>query len=436
MRRGTSAALAFFILLAAIPPIERARADGPAPLPDLSVAPEDISFSYYTDPLDYGIRGIPIDIGVTVHNAGPGDSGSANVSLYIDGAFAALLHVMKALTTQYPENASTVHFTWDTTDAPSGNHTVRAVVNDTAGDAAPADNMAERVLRIYKSFPAATISLSPSHLEANVTASDKATVVFTGRATVDLGEWEEAALMLAASVDHGWAAAVAPGQMVFTSGESQAFNVTVVVPEASSASSSGSLDVDGLLRAETFAATASCMAIVTVRPYYHVSAESDTPEKEIGIDGVTSLKVKVHNLGNSVDSYNVTVENMEELKRAGWEVFVASDTIQRLPQGNYMALKVTVRAPDDWAVYENNVATIKLRFTSINAAYRGEDVSAGYSLVVRERGINAPCLVTSITVVALVILAAVAVVLVKRRGRARPKTVQDYMKELDLDQKA
>jgi hypothetical protein len=198
-------------------------ADATPQLPDLTISPDDIVFSYYGDTLDYGVRGLPIDIGVTVHNAGPGNSSSANVTLFIDGAFSAIIHVNGNITAGLFGNESTVHFTWDTTDAASGNHTIRAVANDTAGDATPADNGAERVFRIHTSNPAITLSLSPNIRDASVTPTDSASVQFDGTVHLNLGDWEEAILSLTASVDQGWAAALAPGIMVFISDGFQHF---------------------------------------------------------------------------------------------------------------------------------------------------------------------------------------------------------------------
>jgi hypothetical protein len=433
MRPGAAAGLACFLFLAAISPGDGARADDPSRLPDLSIEPQDISFSFYNDLLDYGLVGYPIDIGVLVHNSGPGNSSSANVSLFIDGGFFAIMHIMKNLTTEYPGNLSTVHFTWDTTGAASGNHTIRAVANDTAGDAAPGDNAAETVFRLYKNIPAVSMSLSPSSIEAVVTPTDNATVRFNGSVLVDLGEWGEAALYLFPSVDQGWAVSVSPPYLIFAGSEWQSFCVTAVVPAASTSMETAALKVDGFLRAGTMTSTARTQAIITVRPYYNVSAESETPQKDIGIDAVTVLTVKVHNLGNSVDSYAVKVENLDQLKADGWEVIVGSDSMPRVPTGEYRTLKITVRAPEDTTIYENNVGTIKLKFSSINAANRGENVSASYSLVVRERGYNTPCLAGSIAVAAVVIVAAAAVAVLKRRGRPKQKTVNDYMKELNLE---
>lgn len=434
MRSNALMLAAGLIALLLFPGAETACADTPAQLPDLSVTPEDIWFSYYDDPLDYGLLGLPVDIGVWVHNAGPGNSSSANVSLYIDGSFVAVLHVMKNLTTEYPDNMSGVHFTWDTSNTVSGNHTVRAVANDTAGDAAPGDNMAETVFRIYKNIPAAVLSVSPTHVEAVVTPSNNAVVRFTGWAEVDLGEWDEATLSLTASVDQGWAASLAPNAMVFTSGDRQDFNVTIVVPAASSAAIPGSLRVDGRLRAGSMLSSSTAQTIVTVRPYYNLSVESDNPEKELGIDGVGVLKVKVWNRGNGVDSYNVKVENLDQLKEAGWDVIVEADTILRVTSDDLRILKITVRAPNDWSVYENNLATIKLKISSVNAADREENVSARYTMVVRERGFNMPCLISAIAVSAVIIVAAVAAVMYRKGGKNKEKSVKDYLKELNIDE--
>jgi uncharacterized membrane protein len=268
--------------------------------------------------------------------------------------------------------------------------------------------------------------------EASVTPTESGSVQFDGKVDVNLGDWGEAIISFRAYVDQGWAALVAPDTMAFTSDGEQNFNVTVIVPAASPANPSGQLKVEGSLRAGAEVTVATAQAIVIVKPYYRVSVESNEQQTDLALGEYAMLTVKVWNNGNSPDSFNLTLENLDGLRRAGWDVGLDRTMLARVQYNAYSTMRIKIGAPPDWSIYEDKTAVIRLVVSSINAADRGDNVAATYTLSVRVRGFNMPAVEASLAVTAAII-AAVGAVVFKRRGRPKPKTVKDYQKELDLD---
>jgi hypothetical protein len=416
--------------------IGAARAEAPSPLPDLSVSPENIEFTFYGDPMDMAFPGMAISVDVTVHNAGPGNSSCANVTLFIDGAYSATMHVMENMTAEYPGNASTVHFIWDTTGAGPGNHTIRAVANDTAGDAAPADNGAEKTFLIIPETPDFTMSLSPSNQEATVTPDKPGSALFEGTIDMGIGGWPQATVYLTARVDTGWVVSIAPTSMVFTQDERRTFNVSVLVPEASPASKPGSLKVECRMQASGIINTSTTMvsqAIVTVKPYYRISVEMNESERNVTLGGQAAFVVRIWNLGNSVDSFKVDVDNREELENAGWNILLRHNGFSRIFPGEYRRLTITAIASREPALTRNDRVSLKLTVSSLNANADGAPVNKTVVLTVNEKGFNMPGMMGIITIIAVIILAAAAVVF-KKRGHKKEKTVKDYLKELNIEQ--
>lgn len=419
--------------MACMPFADIGLAEPPAPLPDLSVSPEDIEFTFYGDPLEQGISGLPIDIGITVRNAGQANSSSANVTIFIDDVYAATIHVMKNLTVEYPDNASTVHFTWDTTGAEPGNHTIRAVANDSAGDALAADNVAEKIIRIVSEYPVFSIALTPTVSEVTVTSVDSGTARFNGTVNTDLGDWTEAMVFLNPSVDIGWPASLTPNTFSFTGSDSRHFNVSVRVPPDALTSNHATLKVDGWIVAGGYNGRATSQAIITVRPFYRVRVESEAPKKDLAIGGEAVLDVRVWNLGNAVDSFDLAVENLGELRSAGWGISLNKDMLAKVNPQEYRIMNIRIRAPQDWSIYEDRSVVIRLKVSSLNDAADGGNVSHVYSLTVRERGFNIPCTIASLGVTAVLVV-FVAAVLFKKRGKTKVKTLKDYLKELNIEE--
>jgi hypothetical protein len=169
---------------------------------------------------------------------------------------------------------------------------------------------------------------------------------------------------------------------------------------------------------------------VLVRPYFGISVESNEREKNLTLGGEAALAINVWNQGNAQDSYKVAVENLDELRQAGWNVALESDTVPAVPRSAYRTVIVRIGAPSDWSIYEDNRAQIKLNVSSINA--RG-NVSTTYTLTVRERGFNMPCIEATLTI-SVVLAAAAAAFIYKKRGKNKVKTVKDYLKELNIEE--
>lgn len=431
--RSVAAVLAFSLVgLLLWPCLEMAQAEAPAPLPDLSVSPDDITLSYFGMATDYILPGYPTNIDVTVHNIGPGNSTSANVTFFIDGIFAAVIHVMGNLSVTYSGNETSVSCIWDTTSVSAGNHTVRVVVNDTAGDADPTDNEAERAFPVISAPPALSLRLDPPSREAVVSPTLNGTVRFSGSARVFLAQEQEALVNLSSSVDTGWASSVTPDVFNITDNLEHPFEVEVVVPGATHSDVIASVRIQGKCRAGGFVTNTQSSVIITIRAYFGVTADAVAARKEIAPGGTATFPVEVRNTGNSVDSYEVVVSNQQELKQAGWDILLTQYSIPKLPPGENRTIAVTVISRQDWTPYQSASAAVRLNISSDHPKDISSTISTTVVLSVKSAGFNAPC-VSALTLVIVVCVVAAAAFILSRKRRNRGKTAKDYLKELDID---
>jgi uncharacterized membrane protein len=224
---------------------------------------------------------------------------------------------------------------------------------------------------------------------------------------------------LKATVDTGWACIVTPERMVFGSSTGQAFRVKVHVPCATRADVVGCITV----RAITFASeniVAEANATVTVAPYYRLSLSYENSSKVILPGERTRFDFKVRNTGNSVDSYSLAIENVEELNASGWSVALDRGKIMDLPRGGTMNVSVEVRSPQDWswAMWINYITPILLNVSSLGAGSDNMTVAGTLPVRVVVRGTNYP-LLESITAIIVLTAVGIAMFAVIRRRRKR-----------------
>ncbi|MEM2869918.1 MAG: choice-of-anchor T family protein [Thermoplasmata archaeon] len=235
--------------------------------------------------------------------------------------------------------------------------------------------------------PALSIRLDTSSLEARVSESAQGTAPFTGSVSLDKLPVERVVVDLTVSTDTGWAAAITPSTMVFTSTQPQSFSVTVIVPQATPVTPTGTLTITGRAQGGGFQDTTTTTGTIVVAPYYRLQIESDAPYREIAPGSQTFYSFKVWNQGNAIDSYELEIVNLKDIVGKGWTVTLSTTQIARVNAGEYRVVKITAQAPRTPTVWKNEPTMITVRATSLGARETGQQlVSQTYPLYAYEHG--------------------------------------------------
>ena len=423
-------AACLLLLLPAVLPF--GPAEEPPALPDLSVGPGDIRFSVLGEEVsrfsqEYGF----VTIGVTVHNAGPGTSAAANVSFFDNGRFLALVPVSGNLTASGPGNATQAEFTWYIKDTPTGNHTIRIEVADPAGDANPTDNTVEQAIVIHGRVPVIAVKLNTAATRASVTATSAGIVMFTGGIAVDhnAGPVE---ISLGASVSLGWDCRLNWTSLVVSDYSQQDFCLTVTIPPAARNSQFGNVRVSARATADGMSATAETQAIISVDPYFCLTAAPAAAKVTVAPSENAHFKLELRNTGNAVDSFSIEVANAAALADKGWLARLSAAQLSKVSPDSKKTITVEMVPNEDWTPYVDKSARIEVRITSLNSRVFGPEVNATVLLSVEQKGFFMP----SVGLIGLIALLAVfvsAVALRFKRRCVKKKTVADFNRELGLD---
>ena len=157
-------------------------------------------------------------------------------------------------------------------------------------------------------IPVLTLSLIPSQLQAAVTESELGAVTFEGTATVDQMRIMTSTVSLTAVVNAGWPVVTSPQTIEFTGPGEESFQITVIVPPATSALLTGAVRVDGSCKAPGLApVVAACSAVVTVSPYYR--GRITAPDGTVQVDGgeKQTIELTVYNDGNAYANMRIYV---------------------------------------------------------------------------------------------------------------------------------
>lgn len=425
-----------FVLLALLSPALMpfapvAAAEGPA-LPDMSVSPGDIRFSVFGEEVavlsqEYGY----VTIEATVRNSGPGTSAAANVSFFDDGRFLALVPVPANLSASGPGNETRVEFSWYIKDTATGNHTIRVEASDPAGDADPADNAAEKNIRIFGPAPTLAIKLDTAMKRVAVTATEPCNVTMTGSVVVDHppGPVE---ITLAASTDTGWACRLNWTTVIVTDISHKDFSLAVVVPQGARNSEYGNLRVSATATMGELSSRAETSGIITVDPYFCLTASAEQTKATVGPAEDALFRLEMRSTGNAVDSYSIEVVDQDALERKGWTARLSCNSIPKVQPDERRKFTLELVPRQDWTPYKDGSVRVDIKITSQNAKDFQSDIHAMISLTVEQKGFFMPS-VGLIGLVALLAVAAGAAAIRFRRRRKKKKTVADYNRELHLD---
>jgi hypothetical protein len=261
-------------------------------------------------------------------------------------------------------------------------------------------------------IPVLTLGLFPTNLQAKVTQSQLGSVTFGGNATVDkIQGIERVTVTIQAVVNTGWPVVVSPQTMVFVNPRTQQFQVNVIVPPATSSLLTGNVIVSGQAKAPGLApVVAAASGVVTVSQYFKLRIEAEQPLRQVKPGELTYNVVNVYNDGNGQDTFELEIENNEDLVKKQFTVLLGSTDIT-VQQDEYQPVRVTVQTPQQWTLYKKEMNTFILKVTSSEARAKNLLYTKTYPLYIYMKGYYIPGFDPFLAVMALAFIA----VIVKRR---------------------
>jgi hypothetical protein len=240
-------------------------------------------------------------------------------------------------------------------------------------------------------IPILSLSLFPSQLKATVTQSQLGAVTFHGNATVEkMNYLERVTVTLQAVVNTGWPVVISPQTMPFVQSSTQQFQVTVIVPPATSSLISGNVIVTGSAKAAGLApVVSSASGVVTVAQYYKLRIEAEAPLREVKPGEITFNVVNVYNDGNGLDTFELSIANNKELVEKQWTVLLGTTDVG-IAQDEYAAVKITAQTPQRWTVYKKEIETITVEVTSAEGRTRNVLYTKTYPIFIYLKGSYIP----------------------------------------------
>jgi hypothetical protein len=255
-------------------------------------------------------------------------------------------------------------------------------------------------------IPVLTLGLFPTNLQAKVTQSQLGSVTFGGNATVDkIQGIERVTVTIQAVVNTGWPVVVSPQTMVFVNPRTQQFQVNVIVPPATSSLLTGNVIVSGQAKAPGLApVVAAASGVVTVSQYFKLRIEAEQPLRQVKPGELTYNVVNVYNDGNGQDTFELEIENNEDLVKKQFTVLLGSTDIT-VQQEEYQPVRVTVQTPQQWTVYTKEMVSLVVKVTSSEARAKNLLYSKTYPLFIYLKGYYIPGFDPFLAVLALAFVA-------------------------------
>jgi hypothetical protein len=255
----------------------------------------------------------------------------------------------------------------------------------------PTPAVVEEVEAAPNPIPILSLSLFPSQLQAKVTQSQLGAVTFGGNATVEkIQGIERVTVTLQAVVNTGWPVVLSPQTIPFINPRTERFQVTVIVPPATSSLITGNVIITGSAKAPGLAPiVASASAVVTVAQYFKLRIEAEAPLREVKPGEITFNVVNVYNDGNGQDTFELEIENNKELAKNQWTVLLGSTDIS-IQQDEYMPVKITAQTPQKWRLYAKEIHTITVKVTSAEGRTRNLLYTKTYPIFIYMKGTYIP----------------------------------------------
>lgn len=296
--------------------------------------------------------------------------------------------------------------------------------------ALPAEASANPFPQMAMSFERSGITVTPSFFENGVQQVG-------GTLSIDKIPGERFVVNLFGSIDTGWGVGITPSLLAFQNNvKVVGFTVTVTAPPGTPVSLVGDLRIEARGKGLSLDPIVVGHVVVTVAPFYKLYIDSPNPYLEVTPGSKLSFLVELRNMGNSMDSYDIYVENQEELAGMGWTVSFSSPTVSKVRASDSKTVRLYVMAPQRSVLYKAEGSIINVRAISQNARDSGNQVDMVYPFVVYERGTFIDLFATSVGTVVLlafVVPTVFAVRYIRRWQKAHPRPARDEFDDLDDD---
>lgn len=297
------------------------------------------------------------------------------------------------------------------------------------GSLPAAPRVTEDVEASANPIPILGLTLTPGRMEAKITRSQLGAVSFAGTARVDkIPGIERLIVTLSAVVDTGWPVVISPMTIPFVNPGSQIFQVTVIIPPATSSHHIGTVMVTGSAKAPGLAPVVSTAnGVVTVAQFFKLRIETESPLREVSPAETTYNIVNIYNDGNAQDTIQVEIENLEELTDDGWTVLLAYTDVV-IEREEYTSVRVTIQTSQDWRLWAKEIHIIIVKGTSMEGKQRNVLYVKSYPIFVYMKGYHIPGFDP---IVLIITLSLAFVVLGRARERAesvpgRVRVKDDY----------
>jgi uncharacterized membrane protein len=264
--------------------------------------------------------------------------------------------------------------------------------------------------------PTLTISvMNPPDASVTVSAESVGSVTFHANVTVDKPPLGTVMVSLDGSTSTGWPTVVSPQSIPFTASATVEISITVVVPQATPATSVGHVVVNGLATYPGMSSSATSSATLLVNQYFGCALNA-TPRN--GIENPQTFNLFIRNSGNGEDSFSLSILVQEALSKAGLSFSFEATKTQKLQQDTNQTVKVTVKYGPTAA---SGMKDFYVRAISDSAKAAGND--SAFSDVLLSIDVRPLSGTTglSIGIVAVVIIVAVVVTLfvAKKKGKLK-----------------
>lgn len=236
-------------------------------------------------------------------------------------------------------------------------------------------------------IPAMAMALDPSGVTTYPTDVQIGVAKVSGSVIMDKVPGERLIVALAGSIDTGWFVQCTPSQLVFTTNKITTFSVNIVVPMGTLSSQVGVLTIQATGSGVGFTLHTMSQVLITVAPFYLVYLDSPLAFKEVTPAHSTQFTVELKNWGNAQDSYDLYVQNLDELANKGWTVTFSSSSVARVGAMQSKFVTMFVQPAFTSTAYKYESTPIMVTAVSQNSRDTGGEVKqAVFQFVVCERG--------------------------------------------------
>jgi hypothetical protein len=257
-------------------------------------------------------------------------------------------------------------------------------------------------------LPTVSIALTETSKAANVGPGETGVVTFTGVAQVTLNQATRVIVSLTA--EDTWASAVvSPSTLLFASGGSQPFSVSVRARPRESFSNPGLVTVNGRWRMYPGtlggAAEPSQGAVgrIDINQFFKYTLKSPKAFVETAPGSQVAFTLTIQNRGNFVDTFAIDILNEDQLNRKDFTVILTQSNIEIMESPQEDNIRIQVNTPLDWTLYKVEYTTIKIQVTSDRGVAAGIPQQV-LRFVVREKGFYIPGFDTSVVVFSMIFL--------------------------------